>query len=460
MPVIAPLRGWRYDPGRVDGALVTTPPLESILAGDAPEDGAGRGAGEGGALATGTRNALADELYRRHDRNLIRVLHARAFEDDTPQDNRYTRAAAHLDAWRADGLFHQDQESVYLYEQCYSAHGREVVRRSVFARVRLADWGEDGVHRARADYPAPDHEEMQLFRATRGMLEPALAVVEDASLALYHKLDAVGGYAPAWRFTDEAEVGHALWVVDNGASVREVCRIGGASHLTIVENARAWEAAVLYRNEIREAMRAAGRTPPELGGLEADWGLVQLVPSSDPGLLLFPCHRVVRGVEGFSPKMLLMRAKINFSVTAVEDVEAALWAIGEASAPAVAMVLPDGIQVLTLKQPLTMDRRVPAASPAWRHLDLSLLNVLLLEDGMGLSEEQIYGGAMVRAERDAAVAADAVRAGLDGAQAAFLLRPPTPGQLAALTGEGQLMPPDSFALYPGVRAGHVLHLHW
>ncbi|MCC8191004.1 MAG: DUF1015 domain-containing protein, partial [Planctomycetes bacterium] len=80
MSAIFPFPGWRYDPGKVDPARVVAPPYDII---DADEQ---------------------NRLYARDDRNVIRLIFGHTDDADTPADNRYTRAAAHLDAWRGDGL--------------------------------------------------------------------------------------------------------------------------------------------------------------------------------------------------------------------------------------------------------------------------------------------------------------------------------------------------------------------
>jgi uncharacterized protein (DUF1015 family) len=93
MPQILPFAGWRYDPGKVDYARVTTPPYDVI----SPE--------------------MQEELYARDDRNAVRLLFGREFATDSGADNRYTRAAAHLDAWRSEKLFFHDRPAIYVYDQ-------------------------------------------------------------------------------------------------------------------------------------------------------------------------------------------------------------------------------------------------------------------------------------------------------------------------------------------------------
>ena len=73
MPQLQPFAGWRFDPGKADYALVTMPPSWNV----SPQ----------------TR----DVLYRRNDRNAVRLVAGRVFSSDTEYDNAGSRAAAHLD---------------------------------------------------------------------------------------------------------------------------------------------------------------------------------------------------------------------------------------------------------------------------------------------------------------------------------------------------------------------------
>jgi uncharacterized protein (DUF1015 family) len=73
MPIVAPLRGLRYDPKHV-GALsqVIAPPYDVIDA------------------------ALQNELYERHPANVIRLELNREEPGDDERSNKYTRAAKFL----------------------------------------------------------------------------------------------------------------------------------------------------------------------------------------------------------------------------------------------------------------------------------------------------------------------------------------------------------------------------
>ena len=73
MADVSPFRGVHYSPALVgDLAEVICPPYDIIP----PQ--------------------MQEELYRRSDFNFVRLEYGRDLPQDTPQDNRYTRAAATL----------------------------------------------------------------------------------------------------------------------------------------------------------------------------------------------------------------------------------------------------------------------------------------------------------------------------------------------------------------------------
>ncbi len=98
MAIVAPFRGWRYDPARTGAGLlhVTAPPYDVI----------GRG--------------FQDELYKMSPYNVVRVDFGKSEESDTDTDNRYTRAATRLSEWKNDGVLVRDpQPGVTVIRESY-----------------------------------------------------------------------------------------------------------------------------------------------------------------------------------------------------------------------------------------------------------------------------------------------------------------------------------------------------
>lgn len=442
MEPIQPLASYRYNPARVDPARVVAPPYDVI------------------------DDAEQNALYERDPHNVVRLILGHVRPDDTPQNNRYTRAAATLDAWRDESVFVHDRPSYYIYRQRFprfGPHGGPTVERTgFFARVLLSPWGEGGIHPHEKTLAGPKEDRLRLMRATGGNLEPVFGLLADPQARC---AQALTGLASAGRplvdVRDDDGCQHELAAVDDPAALRLLQgALGERPTLYIADGHHRYETALQYRDEVRAAMREAGRTPPPEGELDCDYILMLVVPDSDPGLVIWPTHRVVHGLPDFDLEAFLAKAAKTFTVRPFGgSLDALTVAMAAMPEPAFGFLAPGGKRWLlaldTEGDP--MARRRPDADPAWRALDVAVLHTLLMEDLMGIDEGKLLRKENVRYFRYADETADAVDAGADGAQAGFLVRPTTMAQIRAVSDAGAVMPQKSTYFYPKALSGLLFH---
>ena len=97
------------------------------------------------------------------------------------------------------------------------------------------------------------------------------------------------------------------------------------------------------------------------------------------------------------------------------------------------------------------DRALAGHSDSYRRLDTAVLEKLLLEDALGLTEDDISHQRGLAYARDL----DQARALLSGGEyeLAFLLRPTPVEQVQAIAAAGETMPPKSTYFYPKLPSG-------
>jgi uncharacterized protein (DUF1015 family) len=100
---------------------------------------------------------------------------------------------------------------------------------------------------------------------------------------------------------------------------------------------------------------------------------------------------------------------------------------------------------------------LPSGGAAVRALDVTLLGVAL-ERLAGLDPDAVAAGA-VGFTKSASDAVDLVDAGLDGADAAFLLEPTPIASVVAVATDGDVMPQKSTYFYPKALTGLVINPH-
>lgn len=438
MASIHPLPGWRYDPGVVDYAEVVTPPYDVISP------------------------AMQDELYAKNPHNAVRIIFGREQDDDNEQNNKYTRAATCLDAWREEKVFIQDKPSVYLYEQSFSDGETSYTRRGFFCRVLLSEWGEDGVYPHEKTLAGPKVDRLNAMRAVRGNPGPVFGLLTDSEGAISECLKTLVAYEPVMDIKDHDEVRNQMWVVDQPETIEKLTSLTVSEQVFIADGHHRYETAIAYRNEVREKIQAAGQTPPPLGELDSDYVLMLVVAESDPGLVIWPTHRLVHDVANFSAVDLLTRAAEHFSLKKMPDQAALAKALKAATVPALGIVLPDSFHLATLKDLAVMETRAPDAPEAWQTLDVSVLHLLILEDLLGIDEGKLLRKENIIYSRSLAESVHLAQSGEQGVQVGFLMRDEatTMAQVRAVASAGAVMPQKSTYFYPKVLSGLVFHLFW
>ena len=435
MSSIFPFPGWRYDPGKVDMAKVVAPPYDII----SPEE--------------------QDKLYARDDRNVIRLIFGKTAPTDTPADNRYTRAASHLDAWRGDMLFLQDKPAIYLYEQKFSNAGQDYVRRGFFARIRLSEWGKEGIYPHEKTLSGPKQDRLDLMRSTRGNLESIFGLLADSGNEVSEALATLVDYAPCLDIVDDDGVQNRMWVVDDPDLLHRLLSMMPEPEIFIADGHHRYETALNYQAEVREKMKAAGQVPPLRGDLDCDYIMMFIVPDSDPGLVIWPTHRVVYGLKDFDPGRFLTSCEKDFHIAPVtrDKLEAELDAT---DLPSFGFAYGDRLYMLTLKSRAPMDDAHPEAAEEWKVLDVSVLHTLIMDKLLGIDEGKLLRKENINYAKTVDETLDWVKSARDGAQCGFILRATPMSQVRDISEAGAVMPQKSTYFYPKPLSGLMFHLFW
>jgi len=438
VPEIRPFRALRYDRSTVpDLRLVVAPPYD-VIGSDEHE-----------------------RLLARDPLNVVRLDLPSDEQGDEP-DDRYRRTARTLAAWRSDGTLHKDPHpSVYVYEQTYRVPGSDVVRtqRGFFARLRLEAFGpSSGVLPHERTLPAAREDRYKLLRATGVNTSPVIVLYDDPDVVGRAVLDAVTTDAPVVDIEDEDGVRHRLWAVpadgDNATRVAPLIAVAAEGPVFIADGHHRYETALRYRDE-RRMSRSCEEDPA------FDYLLTLFIDAAGEELTVLPTHRVVRGLGDDGVSRLLARLDELFEVRRdvgrdelVARFEVAALAPGGAGVFGLWTRL--GGALLTARRDV-FEPFLPPGGEAVRGLDVTLLGVAL-ERLAGLDPDAVAAGS-VGFTKSATEAVDRVDAGVDGADAAFLLEPTPIASVIAVARDGDVMPQKSTYFYPKALTGLVINPH-
>jgi uncharacterized protein (DUF1015 family) len=418
--------------------------------------------------------------YARDPHNIIRLELGRDERGDDELGNRYTRAAMAFADWRLTGVLRQDAPAIYLYEQRFSVPGVPGAggarkRRGLFARVRIEPWEAGVVLPHERTLSKPKDDRLKLTRATAATLSPIMALYDDPEGALAALFSKAARRKPEVAFSDEAGEEHRLWPLRDAALVARVVEFFRDRQLYIADGHHRYETALAYREELRETRRELALDDA------ANFTLMALSALEDPGLVVLPTHRIVRGATPERLAGLPGELEGAFAVTplgapgglATLDAAETLAALAAASEgvqrAAFVMVTPDGAFLLRQSDAgrAAMEALDSAragehvgASEAWRRLDVAALHELVLARGLGVNEQMTRAGDSISYMRDAHAAIEAVRTGQEGAQLAFLLNPTPPAAIRDVARAGDRMPQKSTYFYPKLITGLVINPLW
>ena len=375
-----------------------------------------------------------EELLKRSPFNVAAV--------DLPkgEPDPYEAAGDLFEAWQMQGVIVRDPEpSLWAHTQTYTGpDGQRRTRKGFFCRVRIEGYGPGRVRPHERTHPGPKEDRLRLMRATRTNLSPIFSLYSDPETLAWRALEPATTDSPWAEVSDGDDTIHKLWRISDPKAIASVQHAMRDVELLIADGHHRYETANTYAEE--------------LGGEgEHRYVLMCLVALEDPGLTVFPTHRLVRGLDRERQEALREALRRDFEI-----VELPLEQI--APEPGTGPLQLGYIDAhhqqayrLTLKDQAIADAALPGFSKAYRSLDTGVLEALLLKGALGLSDEDIshFNGLFYARSTDEAVTM--VRSG--EYDAAFLMRPTPVSQVRDVAASGENMPPKSTFFYPKLLTG-------
>ena len=166
--------------------------------------------------------------------------------------------------------------------------GARARRRGFFCRVRIEDYGPGRVRPHERTHPGPKEDRLRLTRATRANISPIFSLYSDPAQAAWAALEPATAAAPWGEVTDGDGTVHRIWRVSDPAAIAAVQAATSESELLIADGHHRYETMQAYAEEIG-------------GEGEHRYILMCLVALEDPGLTVFPTHRLIRGLDEAAP---------------------------------------------------------------------------------------------------------------------------------------------------------------
>ena len=391
---------------------------------------------------------MQDRYYEASPYNFARIIKGKAEPSDGDSDNVYTRAAASLSSWIAQGVLEQEPEEAfypYFQEFRHPDSGETFVRKGFIGLTQLEEYSAGVIHRHEMTHSGPKLDRLQLVRHTRAHSGQLFMLYDDPSLEIDARLDEATSGSPLSSAEDEYGVHHTVWKITDSSSIRELQQLMDPKKLLIADGHHRYETALAYSRE-----------NPTLAG--ADRAMMTFVNMQAPGLVVLATHRVLDGLRDFDPQAIVGRADEFFDSEAIASSGELRQRLDSVDRSVVAFGTVFGTETGAWRfrpKPEALDRMLKGLSGKERGLDVVVLHKVFIEKVLGISEEDVKELKYIRYVRGFEAATDEAASGK--AQAALLLRPVPVQQVAEISFSGGVMPQKSTDFYPKLLSGLTIY---
>ena len=437
MADIRPFKGLRYNSEKVNLEEVITEPYDRIP----PQK--------------------QEEYYRKNPYSVVRIILGKDDDPGHPEKDKYRRADIYLDNWLSEGvLIREDRDALYLYEQEYQVDGGGKKRMGLIARVRIEEFSSRKVLPHEKTFPKHKIDRLNLLRATNTNTGQIFLLYRDDEREVTNAIESAKERAELGaEVKDEDNFIHRLWIIKNQESIQKIQEAMADKVLIIADGHHRYETSLNFRKEILEERREVTGDEP------FNFIMMTLFRVDDPGLVILPTYRLVRGLDKLSEEGLRELFSSYFDIsevswqgfsgkTTVEDIQATVYSENHTFAAFVSQF--EKFFIFKLKSEDILDTEIrEERSREWRRLDVAILHSLIIDKLQALSSEPFSLENNVSYIRKLDQGLEKVVEG--EFQMIFFLKPVSLNQVREVVENGELMPQKSTDFFPKLKSGLVMN---
>jgi uncharacterized protein (DUF1015 family) len=402
------------------------------------------------------------QFHKRHPQNIIRLTLGKITENDTPKDNRYTRAAGCLNRWFSDDIILLDQEpALYLTSMEFLSDGNRVTRYGLIALIRLEPFDKGIVLPHEKTFSKVKSERLELMKACHANFSPIFSLFSDEENRIYNKLKgAVYDKSADIVFTDNSGQKHKLWRITDHSVHRYISDALKDKKIFIADGHHRYETALNYRDWLSVRTSNFNDKHP------ANYVMMYLCSMEDPGLIILPAHRLLNEVPVEARESLIHKTKAYFDIITIpynnkqhkENLSQFISILkSNASKHCIGVCMKDCPELyLLILKPDVMENMFGEELPkVLRNIDVTVLTRLIFMEVLGFDQARLDNERLIAYSSIAEEAIDKVFAGEH--DIAFILNPTKIQQVRDIANSGLIMPRKATYFFPKVITGQVMN---
>ncbi|MBN2533807.1 MAG: DUF1015 domain-containing protein [Spirochaetales bacterium] len=403
--------------------------------------------------------------YQQHEYNIIRLILGKKFKNDNETDNRYTRARDLLSLWKSGDILHKTvRSSFWVYEQEFETPltGKKKVK-GFIGKVRLYDYDEMRILPHEKVLKNPVEDRIKLTEITNTQFEYIWCLYEDMGFRINSILDECEKQSEILNyFEKDYNVQHKLWRLVDPEKCEIIHNIMKESKIYIADGHHRYATMLHIRNEYRKKYPNAGPDAPW------EYILMYLVNYKHEGLTILPTHIMLHDLNISDWENAINEIEDHFYVkryswdgTNENDIQKK-WLSD------IKTINPQDHKLgfyakhkncyflLTLKNSNAYSNLIQGNySLDWKLLDVNIVNYLLLQRILGISEEQLSLNTKIKYITDPYKAVNEVRSG--NMEALVILNPTRLEDVIKISENRERMPRKSTYFYPKPVSGLVMY---
>lgn len=437
---IIPFRAYRFNSEKIDDlAQVMAPPYDTIS------------------------KKEQEDLYNSHEYNVVRLNKGKQNENDTDVDNCFTRAASYLSEWiNKDILSRDEKPSFYLYEQEVTYRHTTFKNLGLVGLLELQEFTSENIFQCEKTNEKSKPARYELLENTRSNFSMINCIYMEYEKTIMNKLNEITEKCePDMDFnTHETIVGEdvhqRLWVIDDEETISLIQGILKNHTFYIADGQTRYETSLEYKRICE------GNNPNHTGKEPYNYIMALFTNAFNDGLIQLPVHRLVKLPKRFSEDFFVACAQDYFKVEKIivdtasqEFVDTMKRQIATTRNEKKFAVYYGGdyFYRLTLKDENHLKELVPDVSDAYRNLDVTVLNYLILGELMGISDEE--KAEMVDYTTRSSLGAQKIENGEYSCM--IVTNPVRSSDICAVATEHERMPEKSMFIFPKASTGVLIY---
>lgn len=387
-----------------------------------------------------------EEFIEENEHNVIRL--------ELPEgENKYKEAGKLLKCWLDEGILSKDKDNgIYVYEMEFTAYGQRKAVKGFVSLVKLEEFSKGIILPHEETLSKAKQDRFNLMSETFCNFSQIYSLYMDEDNSAYSLVDSCSQRKPDMQVTDKDGTIHRVWCVYDKAVIAKLEKIFSDKKLYIADGHHRYETALNFHKHLIDDGISDENS---LSGYIA----MMLVNMENPGLVVYPTHRIVRNLKHFDADSVIKKSKEYFEITEykgtekIEDKLSCLYSNGE---KAFAMYTGnENWALMVLKDKNEVKKLLPDMSDAYCGLDVSVLHSLVLEKIFGIDKENMANQINLTYTKIFSEAISEVDTGK--ADCSFILNPTRVTEIRDVALESEKMPQKSTYFYPKLITGLVMN---